>query len=48
MELNITIKNDSGIQKGIKEIKINGKNIKDNLIPFDLMKETNEIIVKMG
>jgi len=45
---NIVIKNDNGVQKGVKSITMNGNAVKGNLIPFDLMKERNEVGVVMG
>jgi cellobiose phosphorylase len=46
--LNITIKNTSGAQKGIKKITINGKEIKGNVIPLSQIEEHNEVLVNMG
>ena len=45
---NIIIKNDNKVQKGIKEIEVNGEKISDNVIPFDKMKDSNEVLVLMG
>jgi N,N'-diacetylchitobiose phosphorylase len=45
---NIAIKNESGAQKGVKKLVINGKEVQDNLIPLNLMKENNEVLVVMG
>ena len=52
---NITIKNETGVQKGVKKITINNKKIvgihpfgNGNLIPLDKMKENNEVVVVMG
>jgi cellobiose phosphorylase len=44
----IVIQNGSGVQKGVKSIIINGKEIDGNLIPLDLMRENNEVLVVMG
>ena len=44
---NITIKNPNDIQKGVKKITINNKSIEGNLIPFELMKEKNQVLVVM-
>jgi cellobiose phosphorylase len=44
----ITIKNDNGIQKGVKKITINNLNVNGNLITLDKMKENNEVLVEMG
>ena len=46
-QLNITVKNDFGIQKGIKKITINGEDIIGNLIPLSKMKDKNEVLVVM-
>lgn len=43
----ITIKNENGVQKGVKKIIINGKEIEGNLIPLELMKDDNEVLVVM-
>lgn len=45
---NITIKNDSGVQKGVKSIIMNGKEIHSNFIPINIMNEKNDVIVIMG
>ncbi len=45
---NITVKNEGGVQKGVKRIVLNGNEIEGNLIPLDLMKENNEVLVVMG
>ncbi len=45
---NITIKNNNGVEKGVKEVSINGEKLVGNLIPLDKMKEQNEVIVEMG
>jgi cellobiose phosphorylase len=46
--LNITIKNGNGAQKGVKSISVNNKKIEGNLIPLDEMKQNNEVFVIMG
>jgi cellobiose phosphorylase len=43
----IVIRNKDGNQKGVKKITINGEEIKGNLIPFESMKEKNEVVVVM-
>jgi cellobiose phosphorylase len=45
---NILIKNESGIERGIKRLSINGNIVEGNIIPLELMKENNEVIVVMG
>ncbi|MEJ5285221.1 MAG: hypothetical protein WHS77_09270 [Brevinematales bacterium] len=47
-KLNIIVKNPEGIEKGVKFIVINGKEIKGNFIPLTEMKDVNEVIVTMG
>jgi len=47
-DFNIVIKNESGVQKGIKKLSINGREIQGNCIPLDLMKEKNEVVALMG
>ena len=44
----IIIKNESVVQKGVKMIFLNGKEIKGNMIPISLAKDANEVIVEMG
>ena len=46
--INISVKNENGVQKGVKKITINGEEIKGNLIPLSLMKDKNEVVVMMG
>jgi len=45
---NILIKNEKGIQRGVKSLSINGNSITGNIIPLAQMKENNEVIVVMG
>ena len=44
---NITIKNLNGSQKGVKKIVMNGKEIDGNLIPLNIMKDSNDVVVDM-
>jgi cellobiose phosphorylase len=46
--LNITILNSSHVQKGVKKITINGREIEGNLIPLTDILDTNEVFVQMG
>jgi cellobiose phosphorylase len=46
--LNIVIKNEDGVQKGVKKIFVNGEEINGNLIPLESMKDTNDVLVVMG
>jgi cellobiose phosphorylase len=46
--LNITVRNQRGVQKGVKKIEINGREIRGNLIPVEQMEEQNEVLVLLG
>ena len=46
--LDIRVKNDRGVQKGVTKIMVNGDEIEDALIPVEVMKHVNEVIVLMG
>jgi cellobiose phosphorylase len=43
----IEIKNQSGVQKGVKKIVVNGTEIEGNLIPVEMMQENNKVVVIM-
>lgn len=45
--VNIEVKNESGSQKGVKSLSLNGELLKDNLIPAELLKEENSVVVVM-
>ncbi len=45
--LGITIKNERGVQKGVMKIVLNGEEIAGNVIPFNRMRETNDVLVVM-
>jgi cellobiose phosphorylase len=47
-ELNITVKNPSGAEKGAAEITLNGHKTDGNLIRAEQLEKVNEIIVIMG
>ncbi|MBN2089394.1 N,N'-diacetylchitobiose phosphorylase [candidate division KSB1 bacterium] len=46
--LNIKVVNNSGVQKGVKKIIVNGEVIEGNLLPVNKMKATNDVLVEMG
>ncbi len=46
-DFTIVIRNAHSRQKGVKKITVNGEEIKGNLIPFETMKEKNEVVVVM-
>ncbi len=47
-KLRIKVENPYGVQRGVKYIKINGKEILGNFIPLEEMKDENEVLVVMG
>jgi cellobiose phosphorylase len=47
-KLTIEFKNPNGVNKGIKEVTLNGEKISGNLIPADKLKETNVVVAVMG
>jgi len=46
--IHITIKNSGGVQKGVKKIFVNGKEIDGNVIPITQLLDINEVIVTLG
>lgn len=46
--IRIKINNPLGVEKGVKEIKLNGKNLESNIIPMESLTADNELIVTMG
>jgi cellobiose phosphorylase len=46
--LHITIKNGSGVQKGVRDMVVNGERVEGNFISLQLIKEENTILVEMG
>ena len=46
--LNIKVKNNDLVNKGVKYITVNGTKIKGNFIPLEQLQEQNEVIVVMG
>jgi N,N'-diacetylchitobiose phosphorylase len=47
-DLNIQVKNESGVQKGVQKIILNGEEIKGNCIHINMIKDQNEVVVVMG
>ena len=47
-KLDIEVRKNSGVQKGVKKVILNGKELEDNFIPFEDMKEENSVFVEMG
>jgi cellobiose phosphorylase len=46
--IHFSVENNDGVQRGIKKIIVNGKEISGNLIPETLLKDYNEVVVEMG
>ena len=44
----ISVKNPSGVEKGVKRMLVNGKEISGNLIPYDENVKEYEVLVTMG
>ncbi len=44
----ITINNPGGVQQGVKSIHLNGEKIEGILLPIEISKEENDVIVVMG
>lgn len=46
--LNIKINNPDALEKGVKQISLNGNIIEGNEIPADNLENENEVIVNLG
>ncbi|MEO3946766.1 N,N'-diacetylchitobiose phosphorylase [Gorillibacterium sp. CAU 1737] len=46
--LNVQVKNPNGVQKGIASIVLNGTPIEGKLIPEQLLKAENDVVITMG
>jgi len=46
--LTIKVSNPNALQKGVKCLSLNGKNLEGTVIPYDLMETTNEVEVVIG
>jgi cellobiose phosphorylase len=44
----INVQNNEGKQHGIKKLILNGEELKNNFIPIEKMRDTNEVIVILG
>lgn len=47
-QINIKVENPNGVQKGVEKISLNSKPIEGNLLPIELLKDKNEVVVIMG
>ncbi len=45
--LKIEVKNESGVQKGVKSLSLNGETLTDNLVPADKLKDVNTVVAIM-
>ncbi|MBN1119345.1 MAG: hypothetical protein JXA77_19195 [Bacteroidales bacterium] len=48
MQFSIEVFNPAQVQKGVKKITVNGREIEGNIIPVGVMKEENTVLVTMG
>jgi N,N'-diacetylchitobiose phosphorylase len=46
--LRITIRNESGVQRGVKKLLFNGRELAGNLVSAEDMRDDNEVLVIMG
>jgi len=46
--LRIIVKNPAGVQKGVRQIELNGEPLEGNLIPVEKMQAENQVVVTMG
>lgn len=47
-KIHIEVKNPSGVQKGIRELTLNGEKLSGNLVPASKLKDENFVIAVMG
>jgi cellobiose phosphorylase len=47
-KLTIEVKNPAGVQKGVKELVLNGRQLAGNLIPAEMLLGENQVEVEMG
>jgi N,N'-diacetylchitobiose phosphorylase len=46
--LTITVRNESGIQKGMKRLELNGETLEGNFLSFSRLRQNNEIVAVMS
>ena len=46
--LHIQVSNPAGVQKGVRQVTLNGRQIEGNLITMGQMRKTNDVLVVMG
>ena len=47
-KLTIAVNNPAGVQKGVKKLVLNGRQLESNLIPAEMLLEENHVEVEMG
>ncbi len=45
---NITVSNPDNVEKGVKEMKVNGVAVSGNVIPYDASQKTADVVILMG
>jgi cellobiose phosphorylase len=46
--LRVKVENPDGVQKGVRQVELNGEVIEGDLIPAARMKDENQVVVTMG
>lgn len=46
--LSIRVRNEKGVQKGVRHVVLNGETLPSNFIPFERLNDRNEVLVVMG
>ncbi|RPJ59835.1 MAG: N,N'-diacetylchitobiose phosphorylase, partial [Acidobacteria bacterium] len=44
----VRVENPDGVQKGVRQVELNGEALEDNLIPVAKMKDDNQVVVTLG
>ena len=44
----IQVENETGVQKGVRQLILNGKDLGGNFIALEKMKKNNNVLVVMG
>ncbi len=46
-KLNVTVKNPNGSEHGVKSVTVNGEKLDGILIPDEILKPVNEVVIEM-
>jgi cellobiose phosphorylase len=46
--LNLEVRNEKGVQKGVEQMIVNGERLAGKCIPFDKLMQENTIVVTLG